>query len=120
MSTESETSTTARVRTLITQLRGEERRLTVFSFGMYLDEDLFCAHNLDNLSYVRSWLLQKTKLFPQQPNPRVVVVALRLESSENGLSLKNLELHRLDLVVVVVVERHACSGPSEEGSFSSG
>jgi len=33
---------------------------TVFAFGMHLDQDLLCAHDLDNLTHVRSRLLEQT------------------------------------------------------------
>ena len=38
---------------------------TVFAFGMHLDQDLLCAHDLDNLTYVGSRLLEQTQLLAQ-------------------------------------------------------
>ncbi len=77
---------------------------------MYLDENLFRAHHLDDLANVRAGLLQEAQLFPEQPYPRVVVIALSFETTEDGLTLEDLELHRLDLVVIVIVERHDDGG----------
>lgn len=79
---------------------------TVFPLGVHLDEHLLGAHHLDDLADVRARLLQQAQLLPEQAYPRVVVIALGFETAEDGLTLEDLELHRLDLVVVVVVERH--------------
>lgn len=73
---------------------------------MHLNEDLLGAHGLDDLTDVRAGLLQQAELFSEQAHAGVVVVALSLEATKGGLSLEDLELHRLDLVVVVLVERH--------------
>jgi hypothetical protein len=56
-STESATSTTAGV---ADQHLGRLRAahiLTIFPFGMYLDENLLGAHHLDHLAHVRAGLL---------------------------------------------------------------
>jgi hypothetical protein len=41
-----------------------------------------------------------------QYTSRVVIIPLGLQSSQNGLSLDDLELHALDLVVKEAVQRH--------------
>lgn len=81
-------------------------RRTVFAFGMHLDQDLLCAHDLDNLTHVGARLLKQTQLLAQQAHSRVVVVPLRFQSAEDGLTLDDLELHALDLVVKEGIERH--------------
>lgn len=73
---------------------------------MHLDEHLLCAHNLDDLTNIGTRLLKQAELFSEEAHPRVVVIALCFETAENSLTLEDLELHRLDLVVVVVIERH--------------
>jgi hypothetical protein len=40
-------------------------RHTVFALWVHLDQHLFCAHDLDDLSDIRAWLLEETKLFSQ-------------------------------------------------------
>ena len=77
---------------------------------MDLDQDFLGAHNLDDLSDVGTRLLQQAKLLPQEPDAGVVVVPLGLETTQRSLTLEDLELHRLDLVVVVLVERHGGGG----------
>lgn len=79
---------------------------TVFPFRVYLDEDLLGAHHLDDFADVRAGLLQEAQLLAEEAYPRVVIIALSFETAENGLTLEDLELHRLDLVVIIVVERH--------------
>jgi hypothetical protein len=84
-STESATSTTAEAASQHTmgkqhlwardQREGAARR-TIFSFRMYLDQDLLGAHDLDHLADIRARLLQQSQLFPEQAYPRVVVIAL--------------------------------------------
>lgn len=88
---------------------------TVFPFRMYLDEDLLGAHHLDDFADVRARLLQQAQLLAEQPYARVVVIALGFETAEDGLTLEDLELHRLDLVVVIVVERHGEGVAGVEG-----
>lgn len=39
---------------------------TVFAFGMHLDQDLLCAHNLDDLTHIGSRLLEQAQLLAQQ------------------------------------------------------
>jgi hypothetical protein len=38
---------------------------TVFAFGMHLDQDLLCAHDLDNLADVGARLLKQAQLLAQ-------------------------------------------------------
>jgi hypothetical protein len=39
---------------------------TVFAFGMHLDQDLLCAHDLDDLTHIGSRLLEQAQLLAQQ------------------------------------------------------
>ena len=39
---------------------------TVFAFGMHLDQDLLCAHDLDDLTNVGAGLLEQAQFFTQQ------------------------------------------------------
>jgi hypothetical protein len=39
--------------------------LTIFAFGVDFDEYLLRTHDLNDLAYVRPWLLQQAKLFSQ-------------------------------------------------------
>jgi hypothetical protein len=48
---------------------------------MNLDQNLLGSHDLDDFADVGPRLLQQTKLLAQQAHPRVVVVALSLETS---------------------------------------
>lgn len=86
---------------------------------MDLDKDLLGAHDLDNLADVGARLLQETEFFTQQSYARIVIVSLCLEAAKSCLTLEDLELHRLDLVVVVFVERHGggrwCSDAGNAG-----
>jgi len=119
MSTLSETSTTRQTggqwRTEDVLRKGIEH--TILALRVYLDQNLFCAHDLHDLPHVRAWLLEKAELLAQEPHPRIIVIPLRFETSENGLALEDLQLHRLDLVVVVTVERHL-GGPLVAGRVS--
>ena len=73
---------------------------------MHLDEHLLCAHDLDDLANIGTRLLKQAELFSEEAHPRVVVIPLCFETAEDSLTLEDLELHRLDLIVVVVIERH--------------
>lgn len=73
---------------------------------MNLDQDLFCAHDLDDFADVGARLLQQPQLLPEKSHSRVVVVSLGFETAQDGLALEDLQLHGLDLVLVVAVERH--------------
>lgn len=99
-------------------LQGCSRR-TIFAFWVHLDEDLLGAHDLDDLTDIGARLLQQAELFSQESHAGVVVVALGFESAESGLTLEDLEFHRLDLVVVVLVERHL-GRSSRRGSKGEG
>jgi hypothetical protein len=44
----------------------------------------------------------------------IVIIPLGLQSSQNSLSLDDLELHALDLVVKEAVERHDERGTAEK------
>ena len=79
---------------------------TVLPLGVNLHEDLLRAHDLDNLPHVRARLLQQAQLFTQQSHARVVVVPLSFEAAQHSLALEDFQLHGLDLIVVVVFERH--------------
>lgn len=73
---------------------------------MHLDEDLLGAHDLDDLADVGARLLQQAQLVSEQSDAGVVVIALGLEAAQSSLPLEDLELHGLDLIVIVLVQRH--------------
>lgn len=81
-------------------------RLTVFSFGVHLYKNLLGAHDFDDFTNVGARLLEESKLLAEEPYARVVVVPLGFKTSQNSLPFEDLELHRLDLVLIIVVERH--------------
>jgi hypothetical protein len=47
--------------------------------------------------------------------PRVVVISLSFQSSQNRLALDDLELHALDLVVKEAIQRHDCGCVRDNG-----
>lgn len=88
----------------------QKRTHTVFALGVNLNQHLLGTHHLDDLSDVGTGLLQQAQLFAEKPHSGVVVIPLGLETAQHSLALEDLKLHRLDLVVIVVVERHGDGG----------